>query len=188
MPAATSLEPFYRSLPLSIQKLSAAATIPRRGSQYAAGLDLSAAEELVIPAGGRAVVKTDLAIAVPPGTYGRVAPRSGLAVKHGIDVGAGVIDADYRGNVGVVLMNLGANNFTVSVGDRIAQLVLEQIIVPDIVECDELPALGDRGAAGYGSTGVAAADESSAKKMRTISPSTSNDNAIAKDDDMKEAN
>jgi dUTP pyrophosphatase len=81
------------------------------------------------------------------------APRSGLAVKHHIDVGAGVIDADYRGNVGVVLFNHADTDFSVSAGDRVAQLILEKIITPDVVEVDDLDATV-RGAGGYGSTGV----------------------------------
>lgn len=78
---------------------------------------------------------TDIQIAVPNGTYGRVAPRSGLAHKHFIDVGAGVIDQDYRGNVGVILFNFGENVFKVNKGDRIAQLICERISYPDIQEC-----------------------------------------------------
>jgi dUTPase len=111
------------------------------------------------------------------------------AIGIGIDVGAGVIDADYRGPLGVILFNLGSDDFQVHVGDRIAQLVLEQIVLPTVVECPvdaDLPALGDRGAAGFGSTGVAATtplaapsasssddDEGSPKKARTISPTAS---------------
>jgi dUTP pyrophosphatase len=86
---------------LKVKKLSDLAIIPTRGSPGAAGYDLSSAYEGVVPARGKALLKTDLAIAVPPGTYGRVAPRSGLAWKNSIDTGAGVIDEDYRGNVGV---------------------------------------------------------------------------------------
>ena len=80
-------------------KLSDAATVPVKGSHFAAGFDLFSAEEKNIAPGARALVKTDLQIAVPPGTYGRIASRSGLASKSSIDVGAGVIDRDYRGNV-----------------------------------------------------------------------------------------
>ena len=96
---------------LRVQRLSANAQLPIRGSKHAAGYDLCSAKACTIPAGGRLVVPTDLSIAVPEGTYGRVAPRSGLAVKHGIDVGAGVIDQDYRGPVGVVLFNFGEHPF-----------------------------------------------------------------------------
>ena len=86
---------------LRVKRLSDAAVLPVRGSEGAAGYDLASAERCVVPPrGGRAVVKTDLAIAVPDGVYGRVAPRSGLAVKNGLDVGAGVIDRDYRGPAG----------------------------------------------------------------------------------------
>lgn len=144
----------YRQAPLRIQRLSPHATLPTRGSPYAAGLDLHSACSLVIPPnGGRAVVPTDLSIACPPGTYARIAPRSGLAVKKGIDVGAGVVDADYRGPVGVVLFNFGTEEFVIETGDRIAQLILEQIVQAEIVECASLEET-ERGEGGFGSTGV----------------------------------
>lgn len=106
------------------------------------------------------------------GYYGRIAPRSGLAVKHHIDVGAGVIDADYRGNVGVVLFNHSDADFKVTAGDRVAQLILEKIITPAVVEVDDLDALGStaRGAGGYGSTGVASENQSPAKKAKVSEP------------------
>lgn len=125
---------------------------PTRGSEFAAGYDLYSAEDKVIPARGRTVVKTGIKIAVPAGTYGRVAPRSGLAVKHGIDTGAGVIDADYRGEVGVVLFNLSDVDFEVKTHDRVAQLVLEQIVMPEVAVVQALDETV-RGAGGYGSTG-----------------------------------
>lgn len=137
---------------LHIMKLSATATLPQRSSPKAAGYDLSAAENIIVPAQGKAVVKTDLAIACPSGTYGRIAPRSGLAVKHFIDVGAGVIDEDYRGNIGVVLFNHSNENFNVKIGDRIAQLIIEVILTPEIITVDELSNT-IRGDNGYGSTG-----------------------------------
>ena len=130
--------------------------MPTRGSPLAAGLDLHSAYDGTVPARGKALLKTDLAIAVPPGTYGRVAPRSGLAWKHSIDVGAGVIDADYRGNVGVILFNLSDEPFVVKAGDRVAQLILERIVEPEgVVEVAELDETV-RGGGGFGSTGVAA--------------------------------
>jgi len=137
---------------LRFAKLSEHAKAPTRGSAVAAGYDLYAAEDMVIEAGKRACVKTDIQIEVPDGTYGRVAPRSGLAAKHGIDVGAGVIDKDYRGNVMVLLFNFGDSAFNVGRGDRIAQLVLEKI---SMAELEELPSLDetDRGEGGFGSTG-----------------------------------
>lgn len=163
-----------RRATLSIKRLSEKATIPKQGSEFAAGLDLASAEEKVIPAGERALVATDLAVACPAGTYARIAPRSGLALKKGIDVGAGVVDADYRGPVGVILFNWGKDDFEIKIGDRIAQLILEQIVIPEIVETDELPDTV-RGAGGFGSTGVTEklADEGNAtKKQRTVSPTT----------------
>ena len=137
---------------LFVKKLSEKAVIPTRGSAEAAGYDLSSAIDLVIPGGGKAIVPTDLAIKVPEGTYGRIAPRSGLAWKKHVDVGAGVIDRDYRGNVGVVLFNLGKDDLPISVGDRVAQLILERIITPDVSVVDELDDT-DRGVGGFGSTG-----------------------------------
>lgn len=138
---------------LCVKKLSDVATIPSKGSPYAAGYDLSSAVNSIIPARGRAVIPTDIAIAIPYGTYARVAARSGLAVKKGIDTGAGVIDYDYRGNVGVVLFNHTDEDFVVSVGDRVAQLVLERICNAETVVCSELPTT-ERGQKGFGSTGV----------------------------------
>lgn len=142
------------SLPdvLQVQRLSDNATIPTRGSKFAAGYDLYASADMVILKGGRTVVPTDITIAVPPSTYGRVAPRSGLAVKHGIDTGAGVIDEDYRGPVGVVLFNHGDQDFEVKKGDRIAQLVIEKITTPEIREVQTMTET-ERGAGGFGSTG-----------------------------------
>ena len=125
-----------------------------RGSALAAGYDLAAAHDCTIPARGKNIVKTDLAIACPEGTYGRIAPRSGLAWKHFIDTGAGVIDADYRGNVGVILFNHADKDFAVTRGDRVAQLVLERIATPEVVQVDDLDD-SERGAGGFGSTGVA---------------------------------
>jgi dUTP pyrophosphatase len=140
-------------LVLRVQKLSAHAVPPARASAGAAGYDLCAAYDGVVPARGRALLKTDVAVAVPAGTYGRVAPRSGLALKSGIDVGAGVIDEDYRGNVGVILFNHGDADFAVKAGDRIAQLVLERIAVADVAVVEALDDTA-RGAGGFGSTGV----------------------------------
>ncbi|TXG53126.1 hypothetical protein EZV62_022295 [Acer yangbiense] len=138
---------------LRVKKLSEKAVLPSRGSPLAAGYDLSSATETKVPAGGKALVPTDLNIAIPVGTYARVAPRSGLAWKHSIDVGAGVIDADYRGPVGVILFNYSDADFEVKVGDRIAQLIIEKITTPDVLEVEDLDSTV-RGEGGFGSTGV----------------------------------
>ena len=154
---------------LRVKLLSEHATMPSKGSPLSAGFDLSASADVTIPAhGGRALVPTDVSIACPVGTYARIAPRSGLAFKHGIDVGAGVVDADYRGPVGVILFNFGKEDFEVNKGDRIAQLILEKICMADAVLVEELDDT-KRGAAGFGSTGV------QDKRARIISPNKSGD-------------
>ena len=138
---------------LRVKKLSEHATIPVRGSDGAAGYDLSAAYDCVVKAKSKELVKTDLSIAIPKNTYARIAPRSGLAYKKFIDVLAGVVDYDYRGNVGVILANFGDEDFEVKKGDRVAQMILERITTPECVEVEDLEAT-ERGAGGFGSTGV----------------------------------
>ncbi|ORY44705.1 dUTP diphosphatase [Rhizoclosmatium globosum] len=155
---------------LQVKLLSDKGRLPARGSVGAAGYDLFSAKDMVIPAGNRAIVPTDISIAVPLGTYGRVAPRSGLAVKHFLDVGAGVIDSDYRGAVGVVMFNFGTADFEVKEGDRIAQLILEKIAVAEIAHVQELDDTV-RGEGGFGSTGIRKNDamvDDSVKKMKTV--------------------
>ncbi|QRV80272.1 dUTP diphosphatase [Ceratobasidium sp. AG-Ba] len=137
---------------LLIKRVSEKAKLPTRGSALAAGYDLYSAEKKVIPARGKALVDTQISIAVPLGTYGRIAPRSGLASKHMIDTGAGVVDADYRGILFVLLFNHADQDFTVEEGDRIAQLILEKIVTPEVVEVQDLEETL-RGSAGFGSTG-----------------------------------
>mmetsp|Transcript_15119 Transcript_15119/g.26190 ORF Transcript_15119/g.26190 Transcript_15119/m.26190 type:complete len:242 (-) Transcript_15119:169-894(-) len=162
---------------LQVKRLSETAVLPVRGSEWAAGYDLAASKATTIPPGGRGIVATDLSIAVPAGTYGRIAPRSGLTVKKGIHVGAGVVDADYRGPVGVVLFNLGEEPLNVQPGDRIAQLILESIVMAPVEEVEELDETV-RGSGGFGSTGI----ESNHKKQRTISPAGSAEEASAAED------
>jgi len=137
---------------LKFAKLSENATTPSKGSKLSAGFDLYSAYDYVIEAKGKVLAKTDIQIALPDGCYGRVAPRSGLTHKHFIDVGAGVIDQDYRGNVGVILFNFSNEPFTVKKGDRIAQLICERIFLPDLVELSSLDST-ERGSGGFGSTG-----------------------------------
>lgn len=134
-------------------KLSADACAPTYGSEWAAGADLYSACDCTVPAKGKFAVPTDIQVEIPVGYYGRVAPRSGLASKNFIDVGGGVIDADYRGNVKVLLFNFGDEPFKVRKGDRIAQLICERIAHCDFVEMSSLEETV-RGAGGFGSTGV----------------------------------
>jgi dUTP pyrophosphatase len=135
-----------------IKKLVSEAIIPARGSDGAAGYDISSVVDIVVPALGRTAVATGLAIRVPEGTYGRVAPRSGLAYKHGLDVLAGVIDEDYRGEVKVILYNTSERDYIIKKGDRIAQLILEKIVTPNVAIVLDLEDTG-RGVGGFGSTG-----------------------------------
>lgn len=137
---------------LQVRRLRPSAKLPTRGSVGAAGYDLYSDEDATIVPGGRYLVSTGIAIRCPDGTYGRIAPRSGLAVKHGLDTGAGVVDADYIGEVKVLLFNHGSTEVKISSGDRIAQLILEQIHTPQTCLVDDLkPTI--RGGGGFGSTG-----------------------------------
>ena len=136
-------------------KMCENAIIPTKGSSGAAGFDLHALKETKIVAGDRGLVKTGIALQIPNDCYARVAPRSGLTFKHGINVGAGVIDCDYRAEIGVILFNHSKNDFIVNKGNRIAQLIFEKIYtcVPEEVQYSELTDTA-RGVSGFGSTGV----------------------------------
>ncbi len=131
--------------------------LPTPASAGSAGLDLRAAvsADLTLQPGERALVPTGVALAIPPGWEGQVRPRSGLAIRHGIGLvnAPGTIDSDYRGEVSVLLINLGQEAFTVRRGDRIAQLLLARAEPIDWEEEEELPGTS-RGAGGFGSTGV----------------------------------
>ena len=127
-----------------------------RGSGRAAGFDISAVEPATLQPGEHRLIQTGLAIACPSGTYARIAPRSGQALQRNLSIGAGVADADYRGEVGVLLINTGTAPYQVTVGDRIAQLVLEKVSDCSAVQVSELPPSA-RGAKGFGSAGMDAA-------------------------------
>lgn len=140
---------------LNVIKITPSATLPVRATPGAAGYDLFSTDSYVVLPGRRVVVSTGISVQLPPGTYGRIAPRSGLAVKHGLDVLAGVVDPDYTGEIKVVLQNMDANQpFVIRPGYRIAQLILEKYDVVEVVECTDLPDQGARGSNGFGSTGV----------------------------------
>lgn len=140
------------SEPLLIKKLSENATLPKRATDKSIGLDLYSCETTCIPAGNRALVRTGVAVKTPQGTYGRIAPRSGLALKFGIDVGAGVIDPDYTGEVGVLLFNFGTCDYSIAHGERIAQLILEKALITSVEVVENL-AETNRGDRGFGSSG-----------------------------------
>jgi len=137
---------------LHFKCLDPRATLPTRGSSSSAGLDLYSIEDITIGPQKRIVARTGLAVAVPVGFYGRVAPRSGLAVKNGLDVLAGVIDSDYRGELCCALLNTGDEAINLPQGSRLCQLIIEQIITPAPEWANELDETA-RGAGGFGSTG-----------------------------------
>jgi dUTP diphosphatase len=137
---------------LNFKKLEPRATLPTRGSRAAAGLDLYSIEAVSLEPGQRVVARTGLAVAIPEGFYGRLAPRSGLATKKGLDVLAGVIDADYRGEIGCLLFNSGAERIEMAENSKICQLIIERIMTPQAAWADELDDT-ERGAGGFGSTG-----------------------------------
>ena len=130
--------------------------LPSRQTTGSAGFDLSSAEpDVVLAPGERRLVSTGLAVEIPPGIEGQVRPRSGLALRHGITMpnAPGTIDSDYRGEVRVILQNLGSETVTIVRGDRIAQLVFARYETPELVDVTELEQ-SSRGAGGFGSTGV----------------------------------
>jgi len=136
---------------LRFKQLDSRAVLPKRGSALSAGLDICAIEDVEIQPKQRALARTGFAVAIPPGFYGRVAPRSGLAVKQGLDVLAGVIDSDYRGELCCVLYNTGDETIHLPAGSKICQLILEQIVTPEATWVNDLDATA-RGAGGFGST------------------------------------
>lgn len=148
-------------LDLKVVRVHPRAALPRYASDGAAGLDLTAALDapLSLAPRERAAVPTGLVIGLPPGHEGQVRPRSGLAIRHGLTVvnAPGTIDEDYRGELSVLLVNLGSDAVTIQPGDRIAQLVVAPVSRVGVVEIDAVEELGstERGAGGFGSTGRA---------------------------------
>jgi dUTP pyrophosphatase len=142
---------------IQIQKLSPNAVIPKQAHQFDAGYDLYASEDAIVDPQQRALIKTGIAVSIPAGYYGRIAPRSGLAHKYGINVLAGVVDATYRGELGVILINHGCSEggpcrHVINKGERVAQLIIEKC---HDVEWEEVEKLDEtvRGTGGYASTG-----------------------------------
>lgn len=137
---------------IRIKRLSPNGKIPTRAKSSDAGYDLYSTSDLPITPTARELVSTGIAIEIPEGYYGRVAPRSGLAVKAGVDILAGVVDSGYRNEIKVVMINLGQGLVSVNKGDRIAQLIIEKC---HDVEWEEVKELSDsdRGEGGFGSSG-----------------------------------
>ena len=137
---------------LGFKKLSGEAITPVKSSPQSVGFDLASPRNAIIPPGSWITLFTDISIQLPPGTYGRVAPRSGLAALHRISVDAVVIDPDYTGNLCVVLINRSSKPFAICAGDRIAQLICEKAEYPVLREIRDLRAT-ERGTKGFGSSG-----------------------------------
>lgn len=146
--------------PVQMCRLDARAVLPRRMTALAAGLDLTAClpegSPLELAVGARALVPTGWALAIEPGYEGQVRPRSGLALRHGLTVlnAPGTIDADYRGELRVLLVNLGTAPIRIEHGTRVAQLVVAPVALAEVVEVEQLPPNSTRGAGGFGSTGT----------------------------------
>ena len=145
---------------LRVYKMRADAVVPRYETSGAAGMDLAACltTSITLEPGGTARVPTGLQIALPPGHEGQVRPRSGLAARHGVTVlnAPGTIDEDYRGEVQVLLINHGPESFTISHGERIAQLIVAPVTQVEIETINDEATLGgtERGEGGFGSTGI----------------------------------
>ena len=141
---------------MQFRRMRPDAIVPRYMTAKASGMDLCAAIDgpVELAPGERAAINTGLAMAIPDGFEGQVRPRSGLAREHGVTVvnAPGTIDADFRGAVHVLLVNVGKQSFTINPGERIAQLVIAPVVQAECVEVDELPET-ERGAGGFGSTG-----------------------------------
>ena len=136
---------------IKFKRIKEDATIPARGSSQAAGLDLYSIEQKTIVRGGRILIGTGIAIGLPQGTYGRIAPRSGLASKAGISIDAEVIDRDYTREIKVLLVNNGPEDFQIRKGDRIVQIVIERCSLGEAMEVDRLEET-ERNSSGFGST------------------------------------
>jgi dUTP pyrophosphatase len=141
---------------LLIQKLVEDAIVPTKNNHTDAGYDIYSFENSVVPAWGKKIISTQITVGLPLGTYGRVASRSGLSALHDIEVGAGVIDSGYTGELRVVLRNFSDTSYVVARGDKIAQLILEQYKTAPlkvVKKISDLMGYSTRGASGFGSSG-----------------------------------
>ena len=138
---------------MKVKRLTPNATLPSRGSEGAVGYDLHCSDDFIVDGCKHVCVSTGISVKFPEGVYGRIAPRSGLAFKHGIHIMAGVIDPDYTGEIKVIMCSLNGSVYKFNKGDRIAQLILERCEVPPVIEVDSLDDTS-RGSCGFGSTGL----------------------------------
>jgi dUTP pyrophosphatase len=138
---------------VNVLKCHEHAVMPKRGSDFSAGSDLHSVLDYIIEPKSRSLISTGLKMQFPNNVYARIAPRSGLALKNGIDVMAGVIDPDYTGEIKVLLYNSSDIKFEVQRGDRIAQIIFEQFKYPNFNEVSEITET-ERSSGGFGSTGV----------------------------------
>jgi dUTP pyrophosphatase len=149
-----SVDPSTNAI-LPVQRLHPDAVLPTRAHDWDAGLDLVAVETVYLDPGARGMIPTGIAVAIPHGWAGLVTPRSGLARRHGVTLtnSPGLIDAGYRGEVQVLVINHGPDPHTITAGERVAQLVLVPVSMARVVEVDDLPDSDGRGAGGFGSSG-----------------------------------
>ena len=151
------MEPEEQPKKIIFKKLHKDSIVPKKGSALAAGYDLFCYtdKDIVIESSGKARIPTGISVELPHNTYGRVAPRSGLTWNKFLDVGAGVVDEDYRGEILVILFNFSKENVVIKNGDKIAQLIVERIMPtePVVYEPDQELSETNRGESGFGSTG-----------------------------------
>jgi len=140
------------TIPVKVKRLHPDAQLPKYGRPGDAGLDLCALEDCVLAPNNQQVIKTGIAVALPEGTVGLVWDRSGMAAKNGVKTMGGVIDHAYRGEIGVVMMNLRTTPYAIKKGDRVAQLLVQPIHAAEIHEVEELDET-QRGLGGFGSSG-----------------------------------
>ena len=160
----TIINVYTKMISLRVKRLSEHAILPQRATPLSAGYDLSSAETTMIPARGKGLIRTGLAVILPEGHYGRIAPRSGFSFRYHTDIGAGVVDSDYRGELKVLIYNHSSNDIVVTRGDRVAQLILEKISLPNVEEVFDLDTTV-RGDGGFGSTGSKALAKNPTKTL-----------------------
>ncbi len=138
---------------IKIKKLHQDAVVPRYAKEHDAGMDFYASESLVLQPGERRLVSTGIAMAIPSGYVGLIWDKSGIATKHGLKTMAGVIDAGYRGEIRILVHNLGNEEFVVEKGNKVAQMLIQPVEQREVMEVEKLDST-DRGEGGFGSTGV----------------------------------